>query len=225
MRHLLWLFLPAIPLCWPNPSWAADLTKIDRTIAKEPAYKGQPKYCLLVFGPEAKTRVWLVIDGDVLYADRNGNGDLTEASKQIRSKGKFEIGTVIEADGKSKHTDLTVYVTNVGNGKGMQVKVNVEGKRVQFTGYPLDNGQTPIQFADSARTAPVVHFNGPLTLRLRPGTQVLRRTGENEMHVEFGIPGLGDNTFVFVQDEPKETPLVEIDYGKERKNIALTANY
>ena len=38
-------------------AWGADLTKIDRTIAKEPAYKSKPKYCLLVFGPEAKTRV------------------------------------------------------------------------------------------------------------------------------------------------------------------------
>ncbi len=34
------------------PVAAADLTKIDRTIAKEPAYKGKPKYCLLVFGPD-----------------------------------------------------------------------------------------------------------------------------------------------------------------------------
>src|SRR5262245_65651509 len=49
---------------------ATDLTKIDRTIAKEPAYKSKPKYCLLVFGPEAKMRVWLVLDGDVLYVDR-----------------------------------------------------------------------------------------------------------------------------------------------------------
>ena len=45
----------------------ADLTKIDRKIAKEPAYQNEPKYCLLVFGPEAKTRVWLVLDNDTLY--------------------------------------------------------------------------------------------------------------------------------------------------------------
>ena len=41
------------------PTQAADLTKIERTIAKEPKYQGKPKYCLLVFGPEAKFRVWL----------------------------------------------------------------------------------------------------------------------------------------------------------------------
>src|SRR5437762_3210437 len=57
---------------------AADLGKIDRTIRKEPAYQSKtPKYCLLVFGPQAKDRVWLVLDGDVLYVDRQANGDLT----------------------------------------------------------------------------------------------------------------------------------------------------
>src|SRR5262249_20864309 len=41
---LAWLALASLPAS------AADLTKIDRTIAKEPAYKNKPQYCLLVFG-------------------------------------------------------------------------------------------------------------------------------------------------------------------------------
>jgi hypothetical protein len=61
----------------------ADLAKIDRTIRKEPRYQDKPRYCLLVFGPEAKTRIWLVQDGDVLYVDRNGNGDLTEDGERV----------------------------------------------------------------------------------------------------------------------------------------------
>src|SRR5437667_12897249 len=61
-------------------SAAVDLRTIDRSILKEPAYRtGQPKYCLAVFGPKAETRVWMVLDGDTLYVDRNGNLDLTEA--------------------------------------------------------------------------------------------------------------------------------------------------
>ena len=55
-----------------------DLTRIERTIAREPVYQSKaPKYCLLVLGLEARTRIWLVLDGDVLYVDRNGTGDLT----------------------------------------------------------------------------------------------------------------------------------------------------
>src|SRR4051794_21401298 len=42
----------------------------DRVIAKEPVYDTKdPKYCQLVFGPEAKHAVWLVIDGDHLFVD------------------------------------------------------------------------------------------------------------------------------------------------------------
>lgn len=69
------------------PAAGADLKKIDRTVAKEPIYQTKsPKYCLLVFGPEAKTRVWLVQDGDTLYIDRNANADLTEDAEKVASK-------------------------------------------------------------------------------------------------------------------------------------------
>src|SRR6186997_26449 len=65
---------------------AANLKTVDRTIRKEPAYRTKPLYALLVFGPEAKDRVWLVHDGDTLYVDRNGNGDLTEPGEAILAK-------------------------------------------------------------------------------------------------------------------------------------------
>jgi hypothetical protein len=41
---------------WALSTQAADLPKLDRTVTKEPAYAGKPKYCLLAFGPQAKTR-------------------------------------------------------------------------------------------------------------------------------------------------------------------------
>jgi hypothetical protein len=64
-------FIPALLLVGSTAlsAWAADLTKIDDTITKEPAYQGTPMYCLLVFGLEAQTRVWLVLDGRVLPGD------------------------------------------------------------------------------------------------------------------------------------------------------------
>src|SRR6516225_2443750 len=92
---------------------AADLAKIERKIAKEPAYQtATPKYCLLVFGLDAKTRVWLVQDGDTLYVDRNGDGDLTEEGKRVRiqhqsdSYRSFEIGDLTL--GGLMHTGLSV---------------------------------------------------------------------------------------------------------------------
>jgi hypothetical protein len=105
-------------------SWLAVLTfasaepgPIKNTIRKEPAYQTKtPKYCLLVFGPEATDRVWLVHDGDTLYVDRNGNGDLTEPGKKVSAKSDKsqdpEFGHTFEAGdlsvGGKVHKGLTV---------------------------------------------------------------------------------------------------------------------
>src|SRR5436309_9073053 len=92
---------------------AADLAKIPRTIAKEPAYQtSTPKYCLLVFGLDAKTRVWLVQDGDTLFVDRNGSGDLTEDGKRVKLKQQDDSYRSFEAGdltiGGLTHTGLSV---------------------------------------------------------------------------------------------------------------------
>src|SRR5262249_38281029 len=86
---------------------ATDLTRIDRRIAREPAYQSrEPRYCLLVFGPKAQTRVWLVFDGDTLYADVNGNGDLTEAGERVVAdqNGCCVVGDIVERPGLTTHT-------------------------------------------------------------------------------------------------------------------------
>lgn len=82
--RMRWILALTVLAGWLGSAAAADLTKVPRRITKEPAYAGKtPRYCLLVFGPEAEARVWLVLDGDTLYIDRNGNGDLTEANEKV----------------------------------------------------------------------------------------------------------------------------------------------
>src|SRR5437764_562133 len=66
---------------------AVELATVDRSVHKEPVYQSKkPRYCLLVFGPQAQTRVWMVLDGDTLYLDRNGDGDLTEPGERVVSQ-------------------------------------------------------------------------------------------------------------------------------------------
>ena len=85
----------AMLLCWPH-LWAADLTKIERVIAKEPSYaKGHP-----VFGMEAQTRVWLILDGEILYVDRNADLDLTASNERIRGK--------VEPDGQRSFPAIAI---------------------------------------------------------------------------------------------------------------------
>jgi hypothetical protein len=87
---------------------AADLAKIPRTIAKEPAYATKaPQYLLLVFGPDASERVWVVLDGDTLYVDRNGNGDLTDSGEAVACKKR--PGSDSDEDGRGFEVgELTV---------------------------------------------------------------------------------------------------------------------
>src|SRR3989442_14684598 len=100
-------------------AFAGELSRVDRTLSREPPYRSKPRYCLLVFGPEAKTRVWLVQDGDTLYVDRNGNGDLTEEGERVTAKKgdstdaaegafAFEAGDI--RDGNLTHKNLTITI-------------------------------------------------------------------------------------------------------------------
>jgi hypothetical protein len=97
---------------------SGELGKINRTIKKEPNYSGTPKYALVVFGPNAADRLWLVQDGSVLYVDRNGNGDLTEEGERVAVKTEkdrdvAEAGFSFEAGdlklGGRVHKRLSVY--------------------------------------------------------------------------------------------------------------------
>lgn len=117
MRQVSVLLLLAVV---SSSSFAMELTKLDRSTRQEPAYRSKtPKYCLLVFGPEAGTRVWMVLDGDRLFVDRNGNGDLTddggpiaalEGAGQLEEK-VYELGEIHE--GTLTHKNLSLRVRKI----------------------------------------------------------------------------------------------------------------
>src|SRR5262245_44198977 len=81
----------------------ADLKSVKRTIARVPVNQTKsPRYCLHVFVPDAKFRVCLVLDGENLYVDRNGNGDLTEPGERVKVPSPVNL---TEPDGTT-HTAL-----------------------------------------------------------------------------------------------------------------------
>ncbi|MCI0652469.1 MAG: hypothetical protein L0Z55_11375 [Planctomycetes bacterium] len=85
--HALGLFRALLVVALSSLSaFAVDLTQVERRITVEPVYDtSAQQYCMLVFGPEARHRVWLVFDGDSLYVDRNGNGNLTEPDECLKA--------------------------------------------------------------------------------------------------------------------------------------------
>jgi hypothetical protein len=108
------------------PPAVPDLSKVDRTIVKEPSKLSQPRYCLMVFGPRAEVRIWMIKDGDRLYVDRNANGDLTESEESLAPTEcrqfttikdvkpvpyrqlKYDVGNLTPAHGAGMHTRLEI---------------------------------------------------------------------------------------------------------------------
>jgi hypothetical protein len=186
------------------PTQAADLSKIDRTIAKEPKYQGKPEYCLLVIGPEAKQCVWLVVDGTTLYVDRNGNGDLTDPDERVLPGDRGLLTQIPTANGKA------TYNLRVCKHDGA-FEMYVRASRQDFHLVGFD-GPGRLRFAEKPRDAPIIHCFGPLTLKqfepqpgcVSPHLKALPLVRGQQVNLAFslGTPGLGSGTFAkFAFDE------------------------
>jgi hypothetical protein len=188
------LFLSAlIALAAGLPARATELKDIERTILREPAYESAPRYCLLVFGPDADTRVWLVQDGKTLH---NGNGDLTEPGTRVQSVNTthFTVSRINERSG-TIHKNLRVHSAADGT---FSLQIGEEGRREQYVG--IGRMDKP-RWGDRPANAPIIHFNGPMALERYGPVYTLPRMTGNEDHRRFklrlmvGTPGLGHGTF------------------------------
>ncbi len=222
MRMLSFLSALLLAVGAAGTAWATDLTKIDRTIAKEPAYQGKPKYCLLVFGPEAKFRVWLVHDDDVLYLDRNGNGDPTEKNeshagiKLPDGSIKWDIGDIVETDGRTRHTDLRVWFRR-GGAFTLHLRPTADGLLQE-----VGNEMGALRFADKAQGAPIVHLAGPLTFLLRSPPELVPGK-EAHFIALIGTAGLGEGAAAYshIEDFGKLNIMVEVEFPKRASDVPV----
>jgi len=157
-RFLVWSLMLPLLAC---SATGQDVGKIDLAIAKEPSYTTKsPWFCLLLFGLEAKEKVWLVLDGDKLYVDRNGNGDLTEPGESFtRAPGDyfFRVPDLILGDAKKKYSDLRVNWRPTGvtsNGK-LHLHAILRVKYHDEYAIAPANAENPAK-------ATLLHFDGPL---------------------------------------------------------------
>jgi len=220
--------LIALVLAAPTAG-AVDLGKVDRTIKKEPAYKTRPAYCLLAFGPDAKDRVWLVLDGDVLYVDRNGNGDLTDAGEKVAAKAgsdrdpderiyQFEVGEL--RVGGRVHKGLSVSaapISRYGNSvKGLpnaRAAVAADPK-ARLYGISLDVDKPGLKGAGLggrvSQLAGIMDGNGALLFAKKPAdAPVVHFGGPLQVTFYGGKPALRlgrDNDLVLVVGTPGHGP-------------------
>jgi hypothetical protein len=219
-----------------------DLGKLDRSIRKEPTYTTkQPYYGLLVFGPRADTRVWLVLDKskadgaafDVLYLDRNADGDLTASDKRLVGKTEevnthFSLPEFKDPATGGVHTDFRVRVTGEDKPTVM-VSMKWSGKLKMGGGYPPDP-DTYMQLTRNPKTAPIVWFQGDGPFRFQRWYGETLTIGgpddANDFKVFLGQIGSGPSSFCALQEhvlpesEAVQATLIYTNQdGKERRVV------
>jgi hypothetical protein len=223
MRAAFLLSLGIALMCLPS-AWAGDLSKIERKISKEPRYKtNSPKYALLVFGPEAKLRAWIVTDGETVYLDRNGDGDLTDPKERFANLGECRNIELADPDGKTHYVITSIGEFEDAGRRHLMVSVDVKGAHPyqQYCGAKL---------ADRASEAPISHFHGPLTMEVRTinwkvPPELALHTGKTpaDLNAVLGTMDADRGCWVVVRSEPADGfgpgkdvhPAVEVEFPAE----------
>ncbi len=190
-----------------------DFAKVDRTIGKLPKLSAQrPLYGLLLFGLNGQHRVWAVLDKtkaeseqyDVLYLDRNADGDLTAederivAAKESTYAGKkatcFEVGDFRDPASGAVHKEFKV--TSAAD--SVRIKVKWRGDKVTMGVFGPEH-ETYQHFAESPRQAPILvpGYDRPFQFQ-HWMCDTLKRGQKNDFKVFMGNRGDRVGTFLCV---------------------------
>jgi len=227
------LMLSTAPASGPaGPAFVeVDYAKVERRLLNEPRYNAQPLYALFIFDPQARFRVWAVLDKskaelphyDVLYLDRNGNGDLTEPGE--RFTGSYDatakrltipVGQLAVPGTSLVHTDLQ-FVTVEGHGYlGTWFSMKWGGRDHVDGGYKGLGTDNTI-YATLPPKAPVLRptILGPLTFALcEDYVLAIGKTADVQLLV--GSRGSGPDTLCAVHEH-------FLQPGKDRLTATLIA--
>lgn len=212
---------------------ATDLSQIERTIDKEPAYRNKaPTYSLLVFGPSAKLRMWLVLDGTDLYVDKNCDGSLDALDERFQNDGEgfteFEINDEVTGD---IYQINSVSVIRVKKDKEdillLSTTVTIKGKFRQYSG-----GISTARIDEAS----VSHFNGPLTLDInrdrdgKPTDKLVIGGDAANLNVMIGTFDRKNGCWVVVENRDqnngedfsiKLNPIVEMEFASAEGGVPI----
>jgi hypothetical protein len=205
---------PARPRAVPAPATPARRTEAwDLTPPlKEPKYRNDPRYALLVFGSKREQRVWMVLDGTTLYVDRNATGDLTEPGNRLEPNNPTDDSNHFGGSGSHTHFDVFEFTVRAGAAGTSKFRLDhwIRAKdftpqtdfdkelQAQWLKLRYENstlwrkegpgqGQTPLLFMPKPADTQVCALDGPLTFALKlPQQQVLQR-GEAGCDLSFHI--------------------------------------
>lgn len=163
---------------------------------RQPRYaSAHPGYAVVTFGVDKPSRVWLVVDGDVAFVDRDGNGDLTEAAERVAPNDRGEFVTDVvgaKPEGGKGQFRLRMSVTRDVSGEiGIKyLSVNpvhdIQGFHstagfIPLGSCPADAPEIPID--GPLRFALMDHWTGSTKCRVLP-----REGGEHEFSILVATP-------------------------------------
>lgn len=213
-----------------------DLSKLPRKIAPPKGAKA-PKYCCLVFGEKAERIVWLALDGNTLYVDRNSDGVFESASETIAAKVTEEgvVSTFSAGDlsiPKLDPAELTVTVTHLPKDQGgdhfnVRARIRREGAPSaesdgRYYCFAYEDKEGPLVFSDRLENAPMLHFGGPWTLMLDMPSAIAKSRGA-EVYLFVGTKGVGPGSLVMVgvQDGAPKSAVPSVRFLNGGPSVSL----
>jgi hypothetical protein len=120
--------------------------------------KSQAHYCWLVFGPKAKVRALVRLQGEEVAVDRDGDGKFDSKGERFQSEKDCKDVVIADPDGVTSYVITQVHALHVvPPEKFIVIRVHIQGD----CSYPEC---CIVQMADNPKGAPQAHFHGPLTL-------------------------------------------------------------
>jgi hypothetical protein len=120
--------------------------------------RSKPEYGWLVFGPDAKVRVLVCLDGQALSLSHYANGQPTERKENFRHTQDVKEVAVADPDGKTSYVITGMSRVTVKKPTELMVNVQIKG--------PINYRQycDLTEMAGDTEAAPLAHFHGPLTV-------------------------------------------------------------
>jgi hypothetical protein len=153
-RALLFLALAAPASSAGNPTSA---------LLEEPAYGSKaPHYALVTMGSKDARHLWIVVDGETVYVDRNGDDRIRAAddSTEVDAHGaRFADADGCDESGKPGRVRIRFYVE-----RDERQRVGLRALSVHPVGEIQDFHATAgfIPLAEGAKEAPRIPVHGPL---------------------------------------------------------------
>jgi hypothetical protein len=200
-----------------------DFSKVERCLAKEPEYVASPLYALFLFGPKGDMKVWAVLDKsdlklpyyDVVYLDRNADGDLTSPKERFQGKLNpkraragvsmwISTGDLAVLGTNVVHKNLRFATIPKTGRKGVWFSMDWRGTE-RVAGGSSQTGYDSTVWSETTAKAPILRptAEGPLGFAIWGGPKkpVLRIGGETKLSFTVGNPGSGPDTLCYLSDK------------------------